>query len=106
MRRRSRSSVTKPSARRRTCTSGAMRNKALASIGLLALSGCALILEGTSQEVTFNSQPQGANVTVAGQTAVTPVKLQIPKGDCEVVFEKQGYEKKTVHLGTQPCLWF
>jgi hypothetical protein len=83
-----------------------MRNRVLASLGFLALGGCALILEGTSQEVTFNSQPTGANVTVAGQSAVTPATLTIPKGTYDVVFEKSGYEEKTVRLGTKTSNWF
>ncbi len=83
-----------------------MRNNGFASIGLLALSGCALIMEGTSEEVTFKSQPTGANVTVAGQSGVTPVTLDLPKGSYDVVFEKPGYEKKTVRLGTRTSYWF
>jgi hypothetical protein len=83
-----------------------MRNKIFSPMILILLGGCSLILQGTSQEVTFTSEPEGAVFTVGGQTAVTPAKLDLPKGPYEITFEKQGYEKKTLRLDTRTSLWF
>jgi uncharacterized protein YceK len=35
--------------------------------GAVAISGCASIVDGTDQSMTFNSEPDGAAVTVAGK---------------------------------------
>ena len=83
-----------------------MRNKIFSPFALIFLGGCSLILQGTSEEVTFTSEPEGAVFTAGGQTAVTPAKLVLTKGPYEITFEKQGYEKKTLRLDTRTSLWF
>jgi hypothetical protein len=82
------------------------RRSAPAACALLLLGGCALILDGTSQEVSFDSDPPGAVVTVAGQTATTPATLNVPKGDHEVVFELPGHEPSKVLLTTGASTFF
>ena len=73
---------------------------------LAALSGCTLIVQGTSQTVTFNSEPQGASFTVAGQTAVTPATLDLPKDDYQIAFRHEGYEDAQYELRRGVSNWF
>jgi hypothetical protein len=75
-------------------------------VALAALSGCTLIMQGTSQSVTFTSEPAGATVSVAGQTGVTPVTLELPKDDYEVAFKRAGYEDRSVELRRKVSAWF
>src|SRR5258706_12401099 len=65
---------------------------------LLALSGCTLLVQGTSQSVTFTSEPAGATFSVAGQTATTPATLELPKDDYQILFRHAGYEEASVEL--------
>jgi len=73
---------------------------------LSALSGCTLIMQGTSQSVTFTSNPEGATVSVAGQTGTTPVTLELPKDDYQVAFKRAGYEDHAVDLKRKMSTWF
>src|SRR5262245_37497163 len=71
-----------------------------------ALSGCTLVMQGTSQSVKFSSEPEGATVSVAGQTGTTPVTLELPKDDYQVSFRLDGYEDHTVELKRKLSPWF
>ena len=73
---------------------------------LAALSGCTLIMQGTSQSVKFSSEPAGATVSVAGQTGTTPVTLELPKDDYQVAFKHAGYEDQAVDLKRKMSTWF
>lgn len=66
---------------------------ALAGLGL-ALSGCATVMNGTSQGFAFDSNPQGARVTTtSGAECVTPCKLELKrKNDMHADFAMDGYE--------------
>lgn len=92
-----------------------MREKGYGSCGWLMLivmfivtNGCASIISGNKQQVTFNSEPQGANVTVSGrQIGVTPVTTSIDrKKDQTLVFEKDGFKPATMQLTTTLNSWF
>lgn len=74
--------------------------------GLLALSGCTLIMQGTTQDVTFKSEPPGARVQVAGQTGVTPVTLTLPKEDYDVLLKRDGYRDAQIQLTRKISPWF
>lgn len=87
-------------------TSGSTSSRTALSAALLALTGCGLLAQGTSQEVTFTSQPPGAIFTVAGQSATTPATLIVPKDDYEIVFTKPGYHPTPVELKRQMTSWF
>lgn len=65
-----------------------------------ANSGCATIINGTSQKIQITSNPAGAVVTVDNKnTYTTPVKLRLERRrDHELVFAKEGYENQTVRL--------
>ena len=46
----------------------------------VATTGCATILKGTSQTVTFNSEPSEADVIIDGKTmGKTPVSVSLKK---------------------------
>jgi hypothetical protein len=84
-----------------------MNRMAVAAIALLtALSGCTLVMQGTSQAVKFSSEPEGATVSVAGQTGTTPVTLELPKDDYQVSFRLAGYEDHAVELKRRLSPWF
>lgn len=73
---------------------------------LLAFTGCTLIVQGTTQEVTFTSEPVGAEFTVAGQKATTPATLTIPKDDYRIVFFRPGFRETSVDLKRNVSGWF
>jgi len=72
------------------------------------ISGCASIVSGTDQTLTFNSEPDGATVIVAGKTVgKTPLSVQIDKDENQsLTFEKEGYKTYTTQLSTTMDSWF
>lgn len=77
-------------------------------VGMVMLSGCATIITGTTQEVSFHSNPEGATVMVDGTTlGKTPLTFPLKKDKYDsVTFTKDGY--KTLILPMQNNLngWF
>ena len=71
---------------------------ALLSISLLG--GCASMFSGKTQEVSFNSRPEGAEVMVGTQSCITPCKLQLSKDKVyrEVTATKSGYQKEKMNV--------
>lgn len=59
----------------------------------LLLSGCAAILSGTKQRVSFTSDPPGAQVVANGQTiCTTPCSAELKKkNDYTIEIRKSGY---------------
>lgn len=72
---------------------------ALALAGM-SLSGCATVLNGTSQDVDFNSEPQGAVIALhTGQNCVTPCTFSMRRGDdASVEINKPGFKPVTVYI--------
>lgn len=68
----------------------------LSSLTLL-LSGCATVISGTNQTLTFNSNVDGVNVYVDGALiGQTPVSASFKKNKVQtVMFTKEGYETVT-----------
>ena len=85
-----------------------MKKIALSAAVALTLTGCASVITGTDQTMNFNSSPDGAVVSVAGQVVgKTPVSVQIDKGSNQIVsFQKDGYETFTTQLTTGLNPWF
>lgn len=87
-----------------------MRTLALLSclLFLSVLEGCASIMHGTSQEMTFQSSPEEATVTVVGRViGKTPVTSRLDKKSGQsVVFSKDGYKPVTMELATTMDSWF
>jgi hypothetical protein len=86
--------------------SASTSSKLLVVALVAALSGCTLVMQGTSQSVKFSSEPEGATVSVAGQTGTTPVTLELPKDDYLVSFRLAGYEDLAVDLKRKLSPWF
>ncbi|MFH0888176.1 MAG: hypothetical protein V1871_03095 [Planctomycetota bacterium] len=80
----------------------------MAILSVVLFIGCASIVSGTSQKVTFNSVPSGAKViTDTGLTLITPSTATLPKGkSISVRCEQEGYESQTQVIGTSFNGWF
>ncbi len=61
---------------------------------LASIAGCAALIKGTTQQVTFNSDPPGAKVYLEEEmVGTTPVTLSLRKNKfVTAVLEKEGYE--------------
>jgi hypothetical protein len=86
----------------------------LLSVLAFTMAGCASIVSlitdgGIQQEVTFNSEPSGAQVIIKGQAiGVTPLKAEVERAwDMTAVIKKEGYEEETVILRARlnPWIW-
>jgi hypothetical protein len=85
------------------------RNIALSLIlGSLTVSGCASIVDGTSQTVTFNSNPNGATIAINGTpVGVTPLSTQVKRSkDMVIAVSKKGYEAQQMPLQTKINTYF
>ena len=74
----------------------------------LCVTGCAAIVTGVDQKMTFNSEPDGATVIVSGKAVgKTPLTVEVDKGKNQaLVFEKDGYKPFTTQLSTTLNSWF
>ena len=66
------------------------------------LGGCASIMHGTAQEVTFQSSPEEVTVTVTGRIiGKTPITTRLDKKSGQsMTFTKDGYKPLTMELTT------
>lgn len=73
-----------------------------------AITGCASIVTGTSQDVSFQSQPEGATVIINGKKiGKTPLTTNLKKESKQtLIFEKEGYKTQTMQLSTSLNSWF
>ncbi len=64
------------------------------------LAGCATLFKGTTQKVSYSSDPTGAKVYVNGQLmGTTPFELEMKANRTYTIeFRKEGYENKVVVL--------
>ncbi len=74
----------------------------------LILQGCASIVSGTTQEITFQANPEDVLVTVNGKViGKTPTTVQLDKKSGQsVVFSKDGFKPITMQLETTVEPWF
>jgi len=72
------------------------------------MGGCASIISGNTQEMTFQSNPEGVLVTINGKViGRTPTTVQLDKkSDQSLVFSKEGYKPITMQLETNLDPWF
>jgi hypothetical protein len=70
---------------------------ALFSILLINVFGCATLFKAKTRPVSFNSDPQGAEIFINGnRMGKTPMPLQLSNlKPITVTFKKEGYEDKT-----------
>lgn len=64
-------------------------------------SGCATIFTSDSQNITFASEPEGANIKVGPYDCITPCALKIPKGKNFTIEASYDGQKKVVPLTTK-----
>ncbi|MDE2404374.1 MAG: PEGA domain-containing protein [Sphingomonadales bacterium] len=78
-----------------------MKRVVLAGAAALALSGCATIVKGTSQKVSFQSDPSGSNVQLStGESCRTPCTIRFKRTqELQVVFSHPGF--KDAHVAIQ-----
>ena len=74
----------------------------------LTASACATIVDGTSQLVTFNSEPNRAKILINGvQVGVTPLTIQVKRAkNTMIVAKKDGYEQQQMPLQTKTNTYF
>jgi uncharacterized protein YceK len=70
---------------------------AVATLASLTISGCATVISGTTQTLTFNSEPTGAEVYLDGaRIGSTPFSLSVKKNEKDtVMIQKEGYKTVT-----------
>ncbi|KEF31297.1 hypothetical protein D777_01646 [Marinobacter nitratireducens] len=87
-----------------------MKLPLLVMLAITALwsSGCASVVSGTDQKLTFNSEPDEATVTVSGRVlGKTPLTVPVDRASNQsITFEKDGYETYTAQLSTTTNPWF
>jgi len=74
----------------------------------ILISGCATIMEGKTQSVTFNSVPSGADVYLNGKhLGKTPLSLTIdkPKENGQLKFSKKGYKDIEIAANKKMSSW-
>lgn len=64
-------------------------------------SGCATIFTSDSQNITFGSEPEGANIKVGPYECITPCAIEIPKGKNFTIEASYDGQKKVVPLTTK-----
>jgi hypothetical protein len=72
----------------------------LIAVAALIFNGCALIFQGTSQNVNFDSGPGAAELWVNGaKVGVTPVKIELKRNqEYTIEFKKEGYQTKSYRI--------
>jgi hypothetical protein len=75
----------------------------VATILVISLTGCATVLKGNTQEVTFASDPSKAEVYINGTYfGETPFHLNLDSTNTYAVeFRKSGYSSKTVLINSE-----
>ncbi len=69
--------------------------------------GCATIIHGRSQDLTFASEPSGATIKIDGALkGVTPTSITLRRNKHYIVsFEKDGYEPEEQTIKSQLSPW-
>ncbi|MDH5668021.1 MAG: PEGA domain-containing protein [Nitrospira sp.] len=88
-----------------------MRQRSLIGLILATVvtaSSCATIMDGESQTVTFNSNPNEVEIFMDGKRlGVTPLTLQIKREQNKMfIAKKEGYEEQQMVMSTRLNSWF
>lgn len=69
-------------------------------MSLLMLSGCGFVLHGGKQDITFDSKPPGATVTLDNATQfTTPHTIALTRSSHhQALFKKDGYEPQLLSI--------
>jgi hypothetical protein len=86
---------------------------------VLGLSGCASIISGKTQTMTFQSTPELSDITILNRdgkkihVGKAPVTVSLNRGAgffvperYTVIFEKEGYEKKEITVSSSVNGWY
>ncbi len=70
------------------------------SAAAFGLGGCATVINGTSQDIQFQSEPEGAVVAIStGASCETPCEVSLKRrNDLRVDFEKEGYKPAFIYV--------
>ena len=82
--------------------------RVIAAVALLAvLSSCSSIVNGSTDNVSVTSDPEGAKCTIAGQTFRTPASIPVKhSSDATLVScSKEGYETGAAPLQSSTSAW-
>lgn len=76
-------------------------------LGVL-LGGCATIMSTTTQDVSFSSSPESAEVRINGiSVGLTPVTVKVKRDkNTMITVQKDGYQEERFQLGTEFNPWF
>jgi hypothetical protein len=79
-----------------------MKLKCILLLSCLLLSSCATVFKGSTQPVTFNSVPEGAEVIIDGNLmGRTPMTVNLKKNKHKnALIRLEGYETGTIALTT------
>lgn len=79
-----------------------MKLKSILLLCCLLLTSCATVFKGSTQPVTFNSVPEGAEVIIDGNLmGRTPMTVNLKKSQHQnALLRLEGYETSTVALTT------
>lgn len=87
-----------------------LRDKVLTVVCLLIATGCASIVDGRRETVSFSSDPPGAQIIINGKPmGVTPASIVLERSDYDkanVIFKKEGYEDQHSTIETSLNMWF
>ena len=88
-------------------------------VAALSLSGCASIISGKTQTMTFQSTPELSDITILNRdgkkihVGKAPVTVSLNRGAgffvperYTVIFEKEGYEKKEITVTSSVNGWY
>ena len=79
------------------------------ALPLLLMTGCASIISGRYQQVTFQSNPDGALITVNGrELGKTPMTTPLKRRAAQpLTFSKEGYKDVSMEMdsGLNPWFW-
>jgi len=75
---------------------------------ILTINGCATIVTGSKQTLSFNSEPDGATISINGNAiGKTPTSIQLKKDKHQILtFQKEGYKTYTTEISTTINNWF
>ncbi|MCD6163513.1 MAG: PEGA domain-containing protein [candidate division Zixibacteria bacterium] len=80
-----------------------MKKFVVLTLILLVLNGCGAIFLGSGQNISMNTDPEGATVIINGNNmGKTPIHLKLKTNDSYIVtFKKDGYEDKTYSIANR-----
>tara|TARA_R110002072_G_scaffold33030_5_gene100228 strand:+ start:12775 stop:13365 length:591 start_codon:yes stop_codon:yes gene_type:complete len=75
---------------------------------IIMASGCATLIDGSTETLTFESKPSAAKIFINNtEVGKTPLTIEVAKGDRQTFsIEKEGYSAAKGELETSTSPWF